>query len=128
MKEMVEQQQLTVIISYLMEQLGVDKMRISQKDLKRIRNNDTYCGIKAENDKNDGKQLVENACKTRYNNNVFLNKFKYKINSGANTTSINMQDNKLNIISLYTSDIFIDSDFLKILDKSIDEDLQNISS
>ena len=81
-----------------------------------------------ENDKNDGKPLVENACKTRYNNNVFLNKFKYKINSGANTTSINMQDNKLNIISLYTSDIFIDSDFLKILDKSIDEDLQNISS
>ena len=50
MKEMVEQQQLTMIISYLMEQLGVDKMKISHKDLKRIRNNDKYCGIKAEND------------------------------------------------------------------------------
>lgn len=58
MKEMVEQQQLTVIISYLMEQLGVDKMRISQKDLKRIRNNDTYCGIKAENDKNDDNYII----------------------------------------------------------------------
>lgn len=58
MKEMVEQQQLTMIISYLMEQLGTDKMRISHKDLKRIRNNDTYCGIKAENDADDDDYIV----------------------------------------------------------------------
>lgn len=58
MKEMVEQQQLTMIISYLMEQLGVDKMKISHKDLKRIRNNDTYCGIKAENDSEDENYIV----------------------------------------------------------------------
>lgn len=58
MKEMVEQQQLTMIISYLMEQLGVDKMKISQKDLKRIRNNDKYCGIKAENDSEDNDYII----------------------------------------------------------------------
>jgi hypothetical protein len=58
MKDMVEQQQLTMIISYLMEQLGVDKMKISHKDLKRIRNNDKYCGIKAENDKEDDDYIV----------------------------------------------------------------------
>lgn len=58
MKNMVEQQQLTMIISYLMERLGVDKMRISHKDLKRIRNNDTYCGIKAENDSEDENYIV----------------------------------------------------------------------
>lgn len=58
MKDMVEQQQLTMIISYLMEQLGVDKMKISHKDLKRIRNNDKYCGIKAENDKNDDDYII----------------------------------------------------------------------
>lgn len=80
-----------------------------------------------EIDKTDGKPLVEDACSTRYNKKISLNIFKYKINSGANTTSINMQDNKLNIISLYTSNIFIDSDFLKILSTSIDEDLQDIS-
>ena len=34
----------------------------------------------------------------------------------------------MNILSLYTSDIFIDCDFLKILGSSIDEDLQYISS
>ena len=58
MKEMVEQQQLTMIIYYLMEQLGVDKMKISHKDLKRIRNNDKYCGIKAENDTNDDDYII----------------------------------------------------------------------
>ncbi len=58
MKEMVEQQQLTMIISYLMEQLGVDKMKISHKDLKRIRNNDEYCGIKAENDSEDNDYII----------------------------------------------------------------------
>lgn len=58
MKEMVEQQQLTMIISYLMEQLGVDKMKISHKDLKRIRNNDKYCGIKAENDSEDNDYII----------------------------------------------------------------------
>jgi hypothetical protein len=34
----------------------------------------------------------------------------------------------MNILSLYTSDIFIDCDFLKIIGSSIDEDLQYISS
>lgn len=78
----------------------------------------------------DDKPLVEGACKTRYNNKITLNIFKYKINSGANTSSINLQDkvNNMNILSLYTSDIFIDCDFLKILGSSIDEDLQYISS
>lgn len=82
-----------------------------------------------ETDK-DNKPLVEGACKTRYNNKITLNIFKYKINSGANTSSINLQDkvNNMNILSLYTSDIFIDCDFLKILGSSIDEDLQYISS
>ena len=78
----------------------------------------------------DNKPLVEGACRTRYNNKITLNIFKYKINSGANTSSINLQDkvNNMNILSLYTSDIFIDCDFLKILGSSIDEDLQYISS
>lgn len=78
----------------------------------------------------NGKPLVEGACRTRYNNKITLNIFKYKINSGANTSSINLQDkvNNMNILSLYTSDIFIDCDFLKILGSSIDEDLQYISS
>ena len=76
------------------------------------------------------KPLVEGACRTRYNNKITLNIFKYKINSGANTSSINLQDkvNNMNILSLYTSDIFIDCDFLKIIGSSIDEDLQYISS
>ena len=78
----------------------------------------------------DNKPLVEGACRTRYNNKITLNIFKYKINSGANTSSINLQDkvNNMNILSLYTSDIFIDCDFLKIIGSSIDEDLQYISS
>lgn len=82
-----------------------------------------------ETDKDD-KPLVEGACSTRYNNKITLNIFKYKINSGADTLSINLQDkvNNMNILSLYTSDIFIDCDFLKILGSSIDEDLQYISS
>lgn len=82
-----------------------------------------------ETDKNN-KPLVEGACRTRYNNKITLNIFKYKINSGANTSSINLQDkvNNMNILSLYTSDIFIDCDFLKIIGSSIDEDLQYISS
>lgn len=82
-----------------------------------------------ETDKDD-KPLVEGACSTRYNNNITLNIFKYKINSGASTESINLQDkvNNMIILSLYTSDIFIDCDFLKILGSSIDEDLQSISS
>ena len=77
-----------------------------------------------ETDKDNG------ACRTRYNNKITLNIFKYKINSGANTSSINLQDkvNNMNILSLYTSDIFIDCDFLKIIGSSIDEDLQYISS
>ena len=83
-----------------------------------------------ETDRDDGKPLVEVSCKTLYNNKITLNIFKYKINSGANTSSINLQDkvNNMNILSLYTSDIFIDCDFLKILGSSIDEDLQYISS
>ena len=83
-----------------------------------------------ETDRDDGKPLVEDACRTRYNNKITLNIFKYKINSGANTSSINLQDNvnNMNILSLYTSDIFIDCDFLKIIGSSIDEDLQYISS
>lgn len=81
-----------------------------------------------ETDKND-KPLVEDECNTRYKDNISLNIFKYRINSGASTSSINLQDkiNNLNILSLYTTDIFIDSDFLKILSTSIDEDLQQIS-
>ena len=77
-----------------------------------------------ETDKDDS------ACRTRYNNKITLNIFKYKINSGADTLSINLQDkvNNMNILSLYTSDIFIDCDFLKIIGSSIDEDLQYISS
>ena len=83
-----------------------------------------------EIDEVDKKPLVEGACSTRYNNNITLNIFKYKINSGASTESINLQDkvNNMIILSLYTSDIFIDCDFLKILGSSIDEDLQSISS
>lgn len=83
-----------------------------------------------EIDEVDKKPLVEDACSTRYNNQITLNIFKYKINSGASTESINLQDmvNNMNILSLYTSDIFIDCDFLKILGSSIDEDLQSISS
>lgn len=82
-----------------------------------------------EIDKNDGKLLVEDECNTRYKDNISLNIFKYRINSGASASSINLQDkiNNLNILSLYTTDIFIDSDFLKILSTSIDEDLQQIS-
>jgi hypothetical protein len=38
---------------------------------------------------------------------------------------IDLQNNP--IISLYTSDIFIDCDFLTIIDKSIDEELQDIT-
>jgi hypothetical protein len=69
---------------------------------------------------------VEDECNTRYKDNISLNIFKYRINSGASASSINLQDkiNNLNILSLYTTDIFIDSDFLKILSTSIDEDLQ----
>ena len=83
-----------------------------------------------EIDEVDKKPLVDDACSTRYNNKITLNIFKYKINSGASTSSINLQDkvNNMNILSLYTSDIFIDCDFLKILGSSIDEDLQTISS
>ena len=83
-----------------------------------------------EIDEVDKKPLVDGACSTRYNNKITLNIFKYKINSGASTSSINLQDkvNNMNILSLYTSDIFIDCDFLKILGSSIDEDLQTISS
>lgn len=82
-----------------------------------------------ETDKNDGKPLVEDECNTRYKDSISLNIFKYRINSGASVSSINLQDkiNNLNILSLYTTDIFIDSDFLKILSTSIDEDLQQIS-
>ena len=58
MKEMIEQQQLTMIISYLMEQLGTDSMRISQKDLKRIKRDDRYCGIKAKNDSEDNNYII----------------------------------------------------------------------
>ena len=57
-KEIIEQQQLTIIISYLMEQLGVDKMKISQKDLKRIRRDDKYYGIKAKNDSKDNDYII----------------------------------------------------------------------
>lgn len=78
-------------------------------------------------DKEDGKPLVDNECKTRYaDKRISLNKFKYKINSAANISSIDLQNN--HIISLYTSDIFIDCDFLSLIDKSIDEDLQDITS
>lgn len=82
-----------------------------------------------ENDEVDRKPLVESSCKDRYRT-ISLNQFKYKINNGANTTSINLQDkvNNLNILSLYTSIIFIDSDFLKINNQSIDEDLQQVTS
>lgn len=78
-------------------------------------------------DKEGGKPLVDNECKTRYaDKRISLNKFKYKINSAANISSIDLQNN--HIISLYTSDIFIDCDFLSLIDKSIDEDLQDITS
>lgn len=74
-----------------------------------------------------GKPLVDNECKTRYaDKRISLNKFKFKINSAANISSIDLQNN--HIISLYTSDIFIDCDFLSLIDKSIDEDLQDITS
>lgn len=80
-----------------------------------------------ENDPDDNKPLVDDDCKDRYDNkHISLNKFKYKINSGSNITSIDLQNNP--IISLYTSDIFIDCDFLTIIDKSIDEELQDITS
>lgn len=89
-----------------------------------------FGSIQYSTEMDNGKPLVEGACRTRYNNKITLNIFKYKINSGANTSSINLQDkvNNMNILSLYTSDIFIDCDFLKILGSSIDEDLQSISS
>lgn len=89
-----------------------------------------FGSIQYSTETDNGKPLVEGACRTRYNNNITLNIFKYKINSGANTSSINLQDkvNNMNILSLYTSDIFIDCDFLKIIGSSIDEDLQYISS
>ena len=82
-----------------------------------------------EIDEVDKKPLVESSCKDRYRS-ISLNQFKYKINTGANTESINLQDkvNNLNILSLYTSIIFVDSDFLKINDYSIDEDLQQVTS
>lgn len=89
-----------------------------------------FGSIQYSTETDNGKPLVEGACRTRYNNKITLNIFKYKINSGANTSSINLQDkvNNMNILSLYTSDIFIDCDFLKIIGSSIDEDLQYISS
>lgn len=89
-----------------------------------------FGSIQYSTEMDNGKPLVEGACRTRYNNKITLNIFKYKINSGANTSSINLQDkvNNMNILSLYTSDIFIDCDFLKIIGSSIDEDLQYISS
>lgn len=89
-----------------------------------------FGSIQYSTETDNGKPLVEDACRTRYNNKITLNIFKYKINSGANTSSINLQDkvNNMNILSLYTSDIFIDCDFLKIIGSSIDEDLQYISS
>lgn len=85
-----------------------------------------------EIDEIDRKPLVESSCKERYgtDNTISLNQFKYKINTGANTESINLQDkvNNLNILSLYTSIIFVDCDFLKINNKSIDKDLQQVTS
>lgn len=82
-----------------------------------------------ENDEKDGKPLVQASCKTRYDGYMTLNKFKYKIASGSNTTSIPLQDGitNMNIFSLYTDLIFIDSDLLKISDRSIDEDLQEVT-
>lgn len=64
MREMVEQQQLAMIISYLMEQLGTDSIIISQKDLKRIRRDDKYCGIKAKNDSEDNDYIILERIKT----------------------------------------------------------------
>lgn len=83
--------------------------------------------IQFSTDKEGENPLVDNECKTRYaDKRISLNKFKYKINSAANISSIDLQNN--HIISLYTSDIFIDCDFLSLIDKSIDEDLQDITS
>lgn len=80
---------------------------------------------KEKNDK-DGKDNVESECSTKYNTMTFQC-IKYKLNSGATEGYLKLDDNTLNIFSLYTTIIYFDCDILSKNSMSIIDDLNDIT-